>query len=126
MAETTAAVVKAKKEKDEVMKNVLSLSFVALLVLAGACNQKQDVAAKSDPAATPAATTAPAVASAQVLTPEQLGELGAQIRKTPDRSHELLSQHGLDEKSFESQIRKVTESPDASKRYAEAYRKAST
>jgi hypothetical protein len=108
------------------MKNVLSLSFVALLALAGACNQKQDVAAKNETPATPAASTAPAVASAQVLTPEQLGELGAQIRKTPDRSHELLTHHGLDEKTFESQIRKVTESPDASKRYAEAYRKAST
>jgi hypothetical protein len=125
MAAAMGAAVRARKEKDEVMKNVLSLSLVALLALAGACNQKQDAAAKNDPA-TPASTTAPAVATAQVLTPEQLGELGAQIRKTPDRSHELLTHHGLDEKTFESQIRKVTESPDASKRYAEAYRKAST
>jgi hypothetical protein len=59
------------------------------------------------------------------MTPEQLGELGAQIRKSPDRANELLGDHGLDEKSFEAKIRKVTEDPEASKRYTAAYKKAS-
>lgn len=103
------------------MRNALALSMIVLLAFAGGCakTNKSDVAAKDEVRA-----TTPATAAAE-LTPEQLGELGAQIKKSPDRAHELLSQHGLDEKSFEAQIRKVTENPDASKRYAEAYRKAS-
>lgn len=102
------------------MRNVLSLSLIALLAFAGGCGQKKDTASTGT-----SADTAAAAKTAQQLTPEQLGELGAKIRKTPDRSRELLSEHGLTEESFESQIRKVTEDPDASKRYAEAYKKAS-
>jgi hypothetical protein len=52
-----------------------------------------------------------------------LGALGAQIHNTPERANELLAEHGLDETSFEKAIRAVTENADASKRYAEAYRK---
>jgi hypothetical protein len=100
-----------------IMRNALALSMVVLLAFAGGCAKTgHDDAAKS------AATDE---VKAAELTPEQLGELGAQIKKSPDRAQELLSQHGLTEQAFESQIRKVTEDPDASKRYAEAYRKAS-
>lgn len=107
------------------MKNVLALSLVGLLAIAGGCKQKDAaVAETSTTAATTAGTTT--TNAAEQLTPEELGELGAQIRKSPDKARELLSEHGLDEKSFESQIRKVTEDPDASKRYAEAYKKASS
>jgi hypothetical protein len=116
---------KARREKVEVMKNVLALSLVGLLAIAGGCKQKDAaVAETSTTAATTAGTTT--TNAAEQLTPEELGELGAQIRKSPDKARELLSEHGLDEKSFESQIRKVTEDPDASKRYAEAYKKASS
>ena len=101
------------------MRNVLALTIVVLLALAGGCKQSEYKSTSNEPAKVEQTT------QAQELTPEQLGELGAKIRKTPDRAKELLTQHGLDEKSFEAQIRKVTENPDASKRYAEAYKKAS-
>jgi hypothetical protein len=65
------------------------------------------------------------VASAATLTPEQLGELGAAIKKHPDDATRLLSDHGLDQASFERAVRKVAESPEQSKRYAAAYKKAS-
>jgi len=59
------------------------------------------------------------------LTPEELGELGAQIKKNPDDAQKLLSEKGLTERSFEHAIRKVAENPEESKRYAAAYKKAS-
>ena len=89
------------------------------LSLAGACQQDR---------ATDTASAAGSAASAEAktpLTPEQLGELGAQIRKEPARADELLAKHRLSRAEFEKAIRDVTESADASKRYAEAYRKAS-
>ena len=105
------------------MRTATTLTIVMLLALAGGCQQNhQSTAAAGQPAvsSTPAATTQ----AAMQLTPEQLGELGAQIQKTPDRANDLLTQHGLTAQSFEAQIRKVTENADASKRYAAAYRKA--
>jgi hypothetical protein len=102
------------------MRQALTLTMVVLLALAGGCNQDDrngSVAAASKPAAE--------AAPAHELTPEQMGELGAQIRKQPDRAESLLTERGLTRESFEAQIRKITENPDASKRYAEAYRKAS-
>jgi hypothetical protein len=101
----------------------MSRTIVAALCLLGAlslpaCRQKQTVAATSDTRSTTAVT-------AQPLTPEQLGELGAQIRKEPARGEEILAQHHLTHESFEKAIRAVTEDAAASKRYAEAYRRAS-
>ena len=105
------------------MRHVLAFTIVALLAFAGGCNQdKKNDSASAGATAQPQAATAQA---AHELTPEQLGELGAQIRKEPGRATALLTEHGLTKESFEAQIRKVTENPDASKRYAEAYRKAS-
>lgn len=103
------------------MKNRFTLSL--LLVAALACNQR---ATTSGDAATTSVASGESVqaAAAHDMTPEQLGELGAQIKKQPDQAKQLLGQHGLDEKSFEAKIRKVTEDPDASKRYAAAYQKA--
>lgn len=104
------------------MRQALTLTMIVLLALAGGCSQDT----KQTSAATSAQPQPAAAAQAsQELTPEQLGELGAQIGKTPDRAEALLSQHGLTKESFEAQIRKITENPDASKRYADAYRKAS-
>jgi hypothetical protein len=71
------------------------------------------------------ATGEAAATTASEMTPEQLGELGAAIKKQPDQAQRLLAEKGLSEESFEQAIRRVTEDPAASKRYAEAYRKAS-
>jgi hypothetical protein len=65
----------------------------------------------------------PAVSSS--LTPEQLGTLGAQIKKDPNNADTLLSQHGLNAQSFAAAIRKVSENPADSKRYAAAFKSAS-
>ena len=102
------------------MRSTLAISLVVLLALAGGCNQKKQQTAGVESPQTEATTKA-----AHSMTPEELGELGAQIRKNPDRTAELLKDHGMTEKSFEVEIRKVTEDPEASKRYAAAYKKSS-
>ena len=99
------------------MKRTLSILCLALTL--AACQQQSRT---ESPSATAAAPTA---AAGQQLTPEQLGALGAAIRKEPHRADELLQRHGLTRATFEKQIRDVTENADASRRYAEAYRKAS-
>ncbi|HVT03070.1 MAG TPA: hypothetical protein VHL58_06790 [Thermoanaerobaculia bacterium] len=58
------------------------------------------------------------------LSPEELGELGAKITKSPKHAEEMLSGAGLTESSFETAIRKVAADPEASKRYAAAFKKA--
>ena len=97
----------------------LTFALVLTLALAGACSNEQKATSTNESA------VAPVTAKAADLTPEQLGELGAQIRKEPSRANEILSQKGLDQASFEKAIRDVTENPESSKRYAAAYRKAS-
>lgn len=101
----------------------ISLAWTLCAVLAGACSNDQPAAtADKAPAATPAA--AASASSGTELTPEQLGELGAQIRKTPNEAQRLLSERGLDEQKFEQAVRKVSEDPEAAKRYSESYKKA--
>lgn len=95
-----------------------AIAITLLLTLGVACGQS-DRAASNTVAPTPAAT-----ASTTTLTPEQLGELGAQINRQPDRANELLTHHGLTTETFEKEIRKITEDPKASRRYAEAYKRA--
>jgi hypothetical protein len=90
-----------------------SLALLLVLTLTNACSERKEVATTESPATTQKAA----------LSPEELGTLGAQIHNSPDRANELLSEHGLDEVSFEKAIRDVTENAEASKRYAEAYRK---
>ena len=99
------------------MRNALAVSMIVLLAFAGGCGRNEQQTAS-------VAAPEPGARGASELTPEQLGVLGAQIQKTPDRAGELLSRHGLTDKTFEAKIRAVTENPDASKRYAEAFRKA--
>lgn len=101
------------------MRNALALSMMVLLAAAGGCQNNQQPAGAASKAEQPAVQ-----AAAHEMTPEQLGELGAQIRDEPARATELLAQHGLNEKTFEEKIRRITEDPDASKRYADAYRKS--
>jgi hypothetical protein len=103
-------------------KHTTLLGLVLTVALAGACGQREQAAAQ-DPA--PAAAMASNPATPAAMTPEQLGELGAGIRKEPGRADELLGQHHLTRQQFEKAIRDVTENAEASKRYAEAYRKAS-
>ncbi len=101
------------------MRAATTITLLLLaLTLAGACNQRNE-SASTAPATQPAAATA-----SSNLSPEQLGELGAQIKKNPDRANELLTQHGLTHASYEKAIRDLTENPDASRRYADAYRRA--
>lgn len=97
-------------------KAILILSML-VVVVSSSCSREHHSA---DSGAAP--VTSSAVASAN-LTPEQLGELGAQIKKEPAKVDELLAQRGLNQQTFEEAIRRVTEDPEASKRYAAAYRK---
>ena len=97
-------------------------TLIALtLVLAGACSNDQPAATSNA-----ADSSTPAVASQQQaeLTPEQLGELGAEIRKNPKDAQRILSARGLNEQSFEQAIRKISEDPAAAKRYSDSYKKA--
>jgi hypothetical protein len=94
-------------------------AILSLVLILGACQQRNDAAPAQ------ASPVVQAASRAEGLTPEQLGALGAEIRKDPARGDELLQQHGLTRETFEKAIRDVTENADASQRYAEAYRKAS-
>ncbi len=94
------------------MALVLSCALVA-------CSEKN-----ADSKAAAGAAVDPPAVTAQELTPEQLGELGARISKNAAQAKQILAEHGLDEKSFEQKIRKVTEDPEASRRYAAAFEKA--
>ena len=97
------------------MRRALSISAMALVLVAG-CKKHEGQTAVNSPA--------PYAISSQ-QTPEQLGEIGAAIKKQPAKADQILTAHGMDEKSFEAAIRKVTESPADSKRYAAAFKKAS-
>ena len=93
------------------------IGVVLSVLLAGACRE-EPTASGADVSSTDVAR------SAVQLTPEELGQLGAAIKKEPARADELLAQKNLNRQSFEAAIREVTEDPDKSKRYAEAYRSA--
>jgi hypothetical protein len=100
----------------------MTLALCALL-LAGACSNDQPAATAGASSSTPVAGQQASTPPAQ-LTPEQLGELGAQIRKNPADAKRLLTERGLDEQKFEQAVRKVSEDPAAAKRYSESYKKA--
>lgn len=95
-----------------------SLSIVILIsFLAVACSDTE----RAEPTTGMTSSTS----STTTLTPEQLGELGAAIKKNPDSAQQLLSEKGLDDQSFEQAIRTLSEDPAASRRYADAYKRAS-
>ena len=105
------------------MRHTLIAALVLATALTGACSKNETASNEAAPAGgSPAAQSANA--SQTNLSPEQLGELGAKIEKSPDKANELLGEHGLTQKDFEQQIRKVTEDLQASMRFAEAYKKA--
>ena len=103
-------------------KTLISAAALAMLLAAGCKNNSTTPAASSSNGATNIATSA----SATSMTPEELGTLGAQIKKQPNDADKLLSQHGLNEQSFAAAIRKVSEDPGAAKRYTAAYKSASS
>lgn len=103
------------------MKRLLIPAAIVALVLAAGC--------KSNSSSTSASSgnsdaTSVAQASASSLSPEQLGTIGAQIKKTPNDADKILADHGLNEQSFASAVRKVSENPADAKRYAAAYKSA--
>ena len=98
------------------MRNRL-LALTMLLAIAACKNNTATPAAASTSGNTAVATSAPS------LTPEQLGELGASIHKHPTEGAKILSDRGLTQEQFERAIRQVSSDPEASKRYAAAYKR---
>ena len=74
---------------------------------------------------TPTTTSSTSTTVVTNMSPEELGQIGAQIKKTPAEAKRILAEHGLDEASFERAIRKVSSNVEESRRYAAAYKKAS-
>jgi nucleotide-binding universal stress UspA family protein len=103
---------------------VLAIAALSLTLTFGC---KKDTVTTSDggTVTTSETTVASGSSTRATLTPEELGELGAKIKASPADAQKLLSEKGLDERSFEQAIRKVSESPEESKRYAAAFKKTS-
>jgi len=98
------------------MKNAL-LALTLLIAIVACKNKTTTPATASTSGNTAVATSAP------TLTPEQLGELGASIHKHPSEGMKLLADRGLTQEQFERAIRQVSSDPEASKRYAAAYKR---
>ena len=104
------------------MKKIsIGIATLALVLMFGCKNQNQTSGTSADN------NTGNTVSSQQTanMSPEDLGTLGAEIKKHPKDAQKLLSDKGLTEEQFEKAVRKVAESPADSKRYASAYKKAS-
>jgi len=104
------------------MKTTISITALTALLLVAGCKGNVNTAGTAGP--TPA-TNKPVVAAA-ATTPEQLGALGAEIKKHPNDAHKLIVEHGMTEESFAAAVRKVSEDPAAAKRYASAYKQANS
>jgi hypothetical protein len=105
------------------MKTTISITALTALLLIAGCKGNVNTAGT---AGTPSATTNTPAATAAAATPEQLGALGAEIKKHPNDAHKLIAEHGMTEESFAAAVRKVSEDPAAAKRYASAYKQASS
>ncbi|HSP13357.1 MAG TPA: hypothetical protein VLV78_01245 [Thermoanaerobaculia bacterium] len=101
-------------------KTSIAIAALSLLLAFGCKNRNQQTASNTEPQSTSVSQSN----SISSLTPEQLGELGAKIKNHPADAEKILAAQGLTQQSFEEQVRKVAEDPGASKRYAEAYKKA--
>ena len=101
----------------------ITIGFAALtLVFVLGCKKEQTSDYNNSSSNTPVASQQQATTN---LSPEDLGKLGAEIKKHPKDAGKLLSDKGLTQEQFEQAVRKVAESPSDSKKYAEAYKKAS-
>lgn len=98
----------------------LLIPILTVITFAAGC--KNDASSTTASSGNSYATSAQSAPSS--LTPEQLGELGAQIKKTPNDADKILADHGLNEQSFAAAVRKVSENPADAKRYAAAYKSA--
>jgi hypothetical protein len=108
-------------ERINAMKKIsIGIATLALVLMFGCKNQNQTAYDNNS-------SNSNTVSSQQTtnLSPEDLGKLGAEIKKHPKDAQKLLADKGLTEQQFEQAVRKVAESPADSKRYAEAYKKAS-
>ena len=106
------------------MKNT-SIAIAGLaLILAFGCKNQTDTTTSSASGSTTTTSTSASTSLQATLSPEDLGDLGAKIKKSPDDAAKLLSSRGLTVQSFEQQVRQVAQDPEASKRYAAAYKKA--
>jgi len=104
------------------MRTQLAIAGALTLVLAAGCrNETKTTSTTATPTTTVSSTTMSESASS--MTPEQLGEIGAEIKRHPEDAKKILTDHGLDEASFEKAIRGVSSDPAASRRYAAAYKK---
>ncbi len=103
------------------MKRTWIAAGAMTLLLLGGCKKQTT----SETVATPTTTSSSSTTVVTNMTPEELGQLGAEIKKKPAEAKRILSEHGLDEASFEKAIRKVSSNVEESRRYAAAYKKAS-
>lgn len=99
----------------------IAIGLTAILSMGGCKNQSYDTANNN---ATPSASQPAATSASASTSPEDLGKIGADIKKHPKEANKILSEHGLTEASFEKAIRSVSSSPDESRRYRDAYKKA--
>jgi hypothetical protein len=109
-------------ERINAMRKIsIGIATLTLILVIGCKNNQNQTATNEN------SSNNPTVASQQTanMSPEDLGTLGAAIKKHPKDAQKLLSDKGLTEQQFEQAVRKVAESPEQSKRYTEAYKKAS-
>ena len=110
------------------MKTLLTTLALGTLVLAG-CKNNPAASSQDSTAAATAQNSSQASSASPAgtypMSPEQLGMLGAQLKRQPGDADRLLAQHGLTLQSFGVAVRKVSEHPADAKRYATAYRSAS-
>jgi hypothetical protein len=99
--------------------SIIVLAGLALILTFGCKNESTTTSSSAAPD-----TEASSTVAQTSMSPEELGELGAQIKKSPNDAQKILSDHNLSEQSFEQQVRQVAQDPAASKRYAAAYKKA--
>ena len=106
------------------MRTNISITLLAAVLIAGGCkgNNQQTAATTPSSASQPASSAAATTAA----TPEELGALGAEIKKHPNDAHKLIAEHGLTEESFAAAVRKVSEDPAAAKRYATAFKQSNS
>lgn len=95
------------------MKISMKLLLLSAVLTIGCTEEKTSVTASA---------TQESQMAAAASTPEELGRLGAQIRKRPAEATRLLSEKGHTAESFETAVRDVTENQEASRRYAAAFR----
>jgi len=103
------------------MKRTWIAAGAMALLLLGGCKKQTT----TETVVTPTTTSSSSTTVVTNMTPEELGQIGAEIKKKPAEAKRILSEHGLDEASFEKAIRKVSSNVEESRRYAAAYKKAS-